>query len=531
VDAIDCAGDRWEPIPGIVVKRELLRFVTLSAGVSYRMAIAAVEREGRKSSDCCSLKITPVRIGGSGWAPEDGPSKLTPVMPSPTQPRSRGLIRHGNGGFILMVWGIEAWGSHVPKFAGLPLYWTVQTITWIAFAWLLNSADDSPRALRGLLLWALLFRVAASATNPLMENDYARHLWDGWQTLSSGTPYNKAPAASFRDPSVPDSMQSVLSEINYPDIPTIYSPVLQGWCALAAAIQPGALWPFKSLLILADLLVIACLWRNASPRAAVLYGWCPLVIHEVSANAHADILALAPLVLGWTSLRSDRPVRGGVLVGMAVATKLTAWLAVPFLIPFRSWKGWIGAAAGMTVPYLPYWLQGSTAEWEGMLRFAGSWEFNSSVFGALQWVFPPQQARQIAGMGAAGILAALAWKWRSCPLQKRRIEWVFGTALIFSAVVNPWYLIWLAPFSACSAHLRSTGIVWIAMVAVSLSYATALNLGISGQAPFNHPGWVRPAEYGLIGLAAIWIAASTGSEPKRSRDSEDSPVAGVPPID
>lgn len=452
-------------------------------------------------------------------------------MSHPPLPQSKALVRHGIGGLVLAVWILEAWGSHVPKLAGLPLYWTGQAITWIAFVWLVRSDANSPRAFRDLVIWALAFRLAASAASPLMENDYARHLWDGWQTWTTRTPYNKPPSAAFRDDSVPDALQNVLSEINYPDIPTIYSPVLQGWCALAAAIQPGALWPLKALLVFADFVVIACLWRSISPRAAVLYGWCPLVIHEISANAHADILALAPLVLGWAALRADRPIRGGILLGIAVASKLTAGLAVPFLIPLRCWKAWVGMALAALIPYLPFWLRGSTAEWEGLHRFAGTWEFNSSVVGLIQCAALPERARQIASLAAAGILAGLAWNWRNTPLRERRIEWVFGIALIFSAVVNPWYLVWLAPFSASFAHRASSWIVWIAMAAATLSYATALNLGLAGTEPFTHPVWVRPVEYGLIGLAAIWIAARTRSESKRSRDAEDSLVAGVPTVD
>lgn len=426
---------------------------------------------------------------------------------------------------------LQAWGSHIPAYAGLLLYATVQMVTWSAFFWLLRSLPVSPRAMRGLLGWAVAFRIAASATSPLMENDYARHLWDGWQTWMTGTPYNKVPAQAFSDQSVPETLQNVLSEINYPDIPTLYSPVLQGWCALSAAVKPGALWPLKALLISADLLVIACLWRTASAQAAVIYGWCPLVIHEVSANAHADILALAPLVLGWAALRADRPLRGGLLLGIAAATKLTAGLAIPFLIPRRRWQAWFGTLASVIIAYLPFWIQGSTAEWEGFRRFAGTWEFNSSVVGLLQCTVSAERARQISGLAAGGILAVLAWKWRNTPVKERRIEWVYGISLLFSAVVNPWYLIWLAPFGATHFARRDMLIIWTAMAATSLSYATALNLGLNGQEPFQHPLWVRTLEYGAIVLSSIWIAARSGLESKRRRDAQDALVTGVSTID
>lgn len=80
---------------------------------------------------------------------------------------------------------------------------------------------------------------------------------------------------------------------------------------------------------------------------------------------------------------------------------------------------------------------------------------------------------------------------------------VYGAFFLFSATVNPWYLLWLAPFVALRPW--SAGIA--AMALVSLSYITGLNLGQSNLDNFEHPDWVRGVEYGGIALAGaveVW---------------------------
>jgi hypothetical protein len=76
---------------------------------------------------------------------------------------------------------------------------------------------------------------------------------------------------------------------------------------------------------------------------------------------------------------------------------------------------------------------------------------------------------------------------------------VLGTLLLCSATVNPWYLIWLAPFVAW----QPTAAGLAALALVSLSYLTGLNLGWPALDNFAHPWWIRLVEYGGIALAAL----------------------------
>ena len=89
-------------------------------------------------------------------------------------------------------------------------------------------------------------------------------------------------------------------------------------------------------------------------------------------------------------------------------------------------------------------------------------------------------------------------------MEVRRPDWlradlVLGVFFCWSPIVNPWYLILMAPFVA----LRPSAWGIAATISVLISYATGLNLGRSDMGPFDHPGWVRPLEIApvLFGLA------------------------------
>ncbi len=61
-------------------------------------------------------------------------------------------------------------------------------------------------------------------------------------------------------------------------------------------------------------------------------------------------------------------------------------------------------------------------------------------------------------------------------------------------VLNPWYLVWLAPFVALAPTRRAVALLAV----VPLSYATGLNLGDPTLATYGQPNWVRPIEFGIL---------------------------------
>lgn len=409
-------------------------------------------------------------------------------------------LAHGAGAMALAAWCGQAWCSRATGTDALRVVASVQLIAWVAFAaaaavWRRVGADRLP----AFLGWAMAFRLAAAVAAPLMEDDFARYLWDGWRLGVSGNPYAHAPAEFFADPSVPEPMRRVLDQVNNPGLRTIYGPGLQVWFGLAAWVKSGALWPLKLLLVAADIGVVAVLWRGVGRRVALLYAWCPLVVHETCANAHAEVLAILPFVAGWMFARRGLWIPAGVLLGLAVAAKMFALPLVPFVLGWPRFRAWLAAVLTAGTLYLPFWLQGGGADQAGFSAFAATWEFNSSLVGLLGMVLSPAASRVVPLAGAASLLTVWWWRWRRALPHEARFDWVLGVQLAASAVVNPWYLLWLVPFVAT----RPSTAGWIALPAVLLSYATAMNLGIELAGPYNHPTWVRPLEYGVVALALV----------------------------
>ena len=80
-----------------------------------------------------------------------------------------------------------------------------------------------------------------------------------------------------------------------------------------------------------------------------------------------------------------------------------------------------------------------------------------------------------------------------------RGDWVFGVFFLLSAVVNPWYLLWLLPFVAIFPSIPGV----TALVVVTLSYMHGLNLPGTNLGPYEHPNWVRLVEIAAVGIAAL----------------------------
>lgn len=341
--------------------------------------------------------------------------------------------------------------------------------------------------------WTIVFRVIGFCGEPVLEDDWQRYLWDGWVFADTGNPYDKAPILFFSDPNVPVSMQRVLDAINNPEVPTIYGPVCQWLFLISYWIAPAKLWPLKLMLIAADLGTVALMARMVSGRRLLLYAWCPLLVKEVAFTAHPDVVGIALLL---AALHVRRPRSIAILCALAVGTKIFAAVIAALLLLRLPKKYWITFSAVLAGLYFPFWVQGSLADFSALKTFASDWEFNSTVYGVIGIWTSAQSAKLICGALFVIFYSIYAWKWRG---GVPRGDWIFGVFFLLSAVVNPWYLLWMLPFVAfCPTW---AGIA--ALVIVSVAYAHGLNLPGSNLGPYDHPTWVRVVE-----VVTIFVAGS-----------------------
>jgi hypothetical protein len=91
---------------------------------------------------------------------------------------------------------------------------------------------------------------------------------------------------------------------------------------------------------------------------AALWSWCPTVILEAGNSAHVDVVAVAitaAAILALATARTTRrTVAGGILLGLAIATKLTPVLAVPALLRRRWFTVAVAASSAFIAVYIPH---------------------------------------------------------------------------------------------------------------------------------------------------------------------------------
>ena len=392
------------------------------------------------------------------------------------------LARQTSEPGLLAFYGVVAWTA-LPAFA---LY-------------LCAVRRDEPIPVARLVFWAVAFRLCGLIGGPLYEDDFYRYLWDGYRFATAGTPYGVAPEAFFLDDTVPRALQAALDQINHPELPTIYGPTTQLLFLLGYWIQPGGVTTLQGLLIAVDLATIGLLLRLAPARNVLLYAWCPLVVKEIAFTAHPDGLGVCLLLAAIVLASGRHRALAAVCLGLAVGAKVFALVLAPLVLIRSKVRHWLAFAGALLLLYAPFVLTGGT-DLDSLVVFAREWEFNSAAYGVLATVLAPTHAKVVLA-AACGIF----WVW--CYRRQHRDgtavprgDWVYGVLLAAAPVINAWYLLWLLPF----ATVYPSRWAWTASVAILLSYITGLNLNDYDLQAYGQPWWVRPVEFGAIGLALLW---------------------------
>ena len=263
---------------------------------------------------------------------------------------------------------------------------------WAAFgcaAWLLRRV--TLRLAVGLILvGGIALQVIALSGPPRDSSDSYRYIWDGRVQAAGIDPYLYAPAdagvARLRNDflwsgpghgkldCVPnrknivhpaDSLVQGCTQINRARVPTVYPPVAEAYfltVQLAAPADDSTIPIQAATAAFAVLVTVILLFGlrglGKDPRLAALWAWCPTVVLESGQNAHVDVVAVAftlvALLLLARAKTEGRTALGGLLLGLAIATKVTPVLVVPAVLR----RGWLlisaSAAAAISVVYAPH---------------------------------------------------------------------------------------------------------------------------------------------------------------------------------
>ena len=260
---------------------------------------------------------------------------------------------------------------------------------WVAFlvaAWLLRKVTLRA-AVPLILLGGIAIQLAAVSAPPQNSNDLYRYIWDGRVQAAGIDPYQYVPAArqltGLRNEFLwhPGAeycvTQAVVREhpaadlaagctaINRPKVPTIYPPVAEAYF-LGVHYLPDAsdsTTPIQATtagvaVLVTGLLLFGLRRLRRDMRMAALWSWCPTVALEAGNSAHVDVVAVgiaaAALLVLATARTTRRTVLGGVLLGLAIATKLIPALTVPAVLKRRWVTVCVAAGSAFVAVYIPH---------------------------------------------------------------------------------------------------------------------------------------------------------------------------------
>lgn len=333
-------------------------------------------------------------------------------------------------------------------------------------------------------------RVLFAASQPILEDDFYRYLWDGALTAHSYNPYTIRPADALSSgEGVSEGVLElaresgiILARVNHPELGTIYPPVAQAVFALAHWIAP---WHKAGLLVLyyasdcaAFALLLALLRQvNRAPALVLVYWWNPLCAKELYNSLHMDILIVPWLLAALLLLFRGRPALASGALAIATAVKLWPVLLLgPFLTPLRKTpRTLVACAALFAIPcallLAPMLATRSLGTSAGLTAYGTRWEMNDALFMVFPWLI--EQGTSLAGydptrgelhrggkLMAAGVLLIIvamicrriAARAPSEYERKRHLAsamlWSVATLFLLSPTQFPWYFTWLAPLLA-----------------------------------------------------------------------------------
>ncbi|MDQ2838661.1 MAG: DUF2029 domain-containing protein [Actinomycetota bacterium] len=369
------------------------------------------------------------------------------------------------------------------------------------------------RALLLVLAGGILLQVAALGTAPTTSDDVYRYVWDGKVQLAGVDPYRYPPSATELDrlrgdtlfyqgkPSctwkIPDGR---CSQLNRPEVHTIYPPVAEGAFTLARLASfgrsdgPFPLQVLAGLGALAVSLLLAVRARSANRPAwqVALWAWCPVTAVELANNGHIDWLAALASATALLAYRRGRIVLAGGLLGAAIATKLYPALLLPAMLrrhPVRL----IAAATGLVVlSYLPHVLAVGGAVIGYLPGYLKEEDYtNGGRFLLLAKVLPH------SALTAAAVLCLLLAAWwaarRDDPEQAAVV--MVGVGLLVATPSYSWYSVSLLVLVAMTGRIE-----WLPLVIAP----TIANLGAQH---FGNGVNYRTGCY-AVGLAAVLLGVA-----------------------
>lgn len=356
---------------------------------------------------------------------------------------------------------------------------------------LIREIELSKKVLVLTIFAGIIFRVILIPVNPIASDDVYRYLWDGKVQANGINPYTYAP----NDEALKHLHSELLPEkVNFPHLKTIYPPYSQWIFLLAYLIAGESVLGIKILLLISEIFTILLVYLTlknfqVNEKYVLVYALSPLPVFQFFIDAHVDGFGITLFALFLYFLSQNKLLYSYFVLGLSVTSKLITVMVYPFLFKGRSIRNFLALVIVPTVTialvYLPYSINGFP--FESLFIFAQKWYSNGSVFTLFQKIFNDNFLSRIFSMSL--FFLSFVWLYFSKKDFIDKSYLIFILFFLFSPVVHPWYLTWLAFLTAI--NFRWSGITFISTISIANIYA--LNYILNKKWEMN--GWFLLMEY------------------------------------
>ncbi|MGW0036076.1 alpha-(1-_6)-mannopyranosyltransferase A [Gordonia sp. NPDC003376] len=365
------------------------------------------------------------------------------------------------------------------KTLGAIVFWVgvaLMVIAWVRIGRLVRSGADAPPPVGALRRATILWSIPLMLTVPLYSRDVYAYLGQAALFDAGFDPYADGPA--HHPGPILDSMAQVWASTTAPYGP-MFLAVARGVVAVTGDhVLTGVLVMRLVLLpgLLLSLWAIPRLARHfgASPSAGVWLALLnPMVLIHLVGGPHVELLMMGLLVTGVTLVVQRRHVGGLAVLGLAVSIKVTAGIAIPFMlwiwlahirsrrtVTARDVVGVLAAVVVIPVAVFAAWtgVVGLGLGWLTGLGWADriiNWftlptavahvvTLVAAPFTSLN-LWPVLTVTRLIGMIVLAVLLVWAW-WRFRHDERAAITgltWAMLAVLVLEPSTLPWYYTWV----------------------------------------------------------------------------------------
>ena len=383
---------------------------------------------------------------------------------------------------------------------GSPFFFVAVAVATAGYVVALLLARRLPATRSVLIVLGLVtvaMRVPLAAVPVGGGSDMFRYVWDARVQRAGLSPYCTVPS----NPELAHLHTGETRKMNNVNITSPYPPGAQIFFRMSTVFVESAR-AIKVVLIACDLATawLLVLWlrsRGMGPLAALVYAWNPLVVLEVAHSGHLDAAGMFLTALAAYALTQRRLSLSVMALAGGIAVKFLPIVLVPLWWGRARLKHAALGAGVLAALYLLFVdVSGQTAPVGSVTNMIRGFRFNGPIFKVLAWMVTPWAAT------AFGVLVAMlcAWLMRRSRFRDdpAAFAWPMATALVFSPVVYPWYLLWLTPFFI--SRLVWPLLVW--SLIIPAVYIVWYGLGAGGK--WAVPFWMSVLEYGVLAACTLW---------------------------